>query len=204
MLILAKAAKNKLPSLHQPVAVTAWLNGVRDLYKVPDAVKPAADFVDSLYKWYHSLQPITRQQAWKLESDWQPPSYLLPAFPAEWFQIRRAGPNGIFVFIMALSWIPKQIRMEVQVKVEVLMDDFIWVLGTISKLHLILPKTVKVDAKVNSGLKIKVRIPNIPVEEGAKGSSKTTKTATIDGKENKKRKLADIAAQASKKKAKIG
>jgi hypothetical protein len=176
-----QAAKNKLANVRQPNAVTSWLSGVRDLYKVPDSVRPVSKFVDALLAWYHALQPRTRQQAWNIEQDFRPPYKILPASPNEWLQLRKAGPNGIFVFIMALSWLTEVNQKEDAIKVEFLMKDFVWVLGTLKQLD---------------------RVPGFTAGATQKTNVVKKKTVSSSEKENKKRSLDELAAQNSRKRVK--
>ena len=116
--------------------------------------------------WYHTIQPLTRQQAWNINETFLPPFHVLPKHPEEWFRIKKAGPNGIFVFINALSWLPGRLTSpEDKATLEAILEDLAWVLGTMTCVE---------------------KLANV---EG--------------GKDNKKRKLVDIAASASKKKAKV-
>src|ERR1700733_8435154 len=173
---MLQAPKNKLSNVRQPSAVTSWLTGVRNLYKVPASVQPINAFIDELLLWYHALQPRTRQQAWNIDKDFRPPYRMLPASPVEWLQLRKAGPNGIFIFVMAISWLTGVSRKEEAVKVECLIKDFVWVLGTLKKLDLV-PGFVSATAE----------------KAGGKAKNIKKKAETAAGKENKKRSLDELA-----------
>ena len=100
----------------------------------------------------------------------------MPRFPQEWINLHKAGPNGIFIFIMALSWLPKgATRYEDKVLADQLIKDFVWVLGTMCGLD----KSLK-----------------YPVGNH-QAAVRTTANKVGIGKENKKRKLSEIAAQSS-------
>jgi hypothetical protein len=67
---------------------------------------------------------------------------IQPGQLSEWGSILKAGPNGIFLILMALSWIPQSIssliptareRVELNAIFEALCCDVEWVLDTICK-----------------------------------------------------------------------
>lgn len=67
----------------------------------PDNYAPAVDVVKYLrtwQAWYTSLQPAIRQRdRWQL-------SYSIPADPFNWGSLLQGGKNGVFLFVISLSW----------------------------------------------------------------------------------------------------
>jgi hypothetical protein len=128
-----QAAKDKLSVTEQPEAVAVWLRRGRDFYKIPACVHPIDNFIGELICWYHSLQPPSRRLKWDYPAYFAPPYLTLPDDPGEWSQLRKGGPYGLFLFVLALSWLPINLRTaEDKIKVEALMKDFVWVLKLLS------------------------------------------------------------------------
>ena len=124
--------KNRLSTEHQPQVITAWLSKIRDFYNVPSIIHPVPSFVNKLLVWYISLQPLSRKLKWDPMSSFVPPIGTLPDSPAEWYQLRKGGSNGIFLIVLALSWLPLYLtQADEKAKVDVLMTDLIWVLGVL-------------------------------------------------------------------------
>jgi hypothetical protein len=62
-----------------------------------------------------------------------PPVGALPDSPTEWSHLRKGGSNGVFLLVLALSWMPLYLaRQEEQAKVELLIKDLTWVLSVLS------------------------------------------------------------------------
>lgn len=81
------------------------MTGRRDFYRIPNGVEPISQFLDSLTRWYHTIQPDARRQAWVLQThQFTPPSSLLPDDPSVWSELRKGGPSGFFILLLALSW----------------------------------------------------------------------------------------------------
>jgi hypothetical protein len=114
----------------------------RDLWFTPDEIFPADKFVSDTAAWWKSMQPVCR----KAES--QGPFYFgertNPTDISEWGEVRKAGSNGLFLMIMAISWIPQAIaslpptsrpRAELLAVFEAMVYDVEWVLGAICGLE---------------------------------------------------------------------
>lgn len=169
--IPSQAAKDRLATSQLPDAIVVWLRGDRDFYKIPTAVHPPDVFIKNLILWYHSLQPSSRRIKWDYLTDFNPPYGTLPAHPEEWNDIRKGGPYGLFLIILALSWLPVNMRYaEERIKIEALIKDFTWVLKLISN-----------PVYMNQ---------NVPVSAVAKGVERKRKLSQVASSlsKNKKRK----------------
>jgi hypothetical protein len=113
----------------------------RDLWYTPTEIFPAENYVKAVGDWWRELQPPTRQSG--LTHQFYFGGRVQPADVGEWNEVRKAGPNGLFLVIMAISWIPEAIasitptsrtRAELLAALEVLLCDMEWVLDILCDL----------------------------------------------------------------------
>lgn len=106
---------------------------------------PVSKFIDDLLAWYNHLQPNSRKLKWDPMATFIPPIGALPNAPSEWSLVRKGGSNGVFLFLLALSWTPLYLsHPNDKQKVEALMKDLVWVLGVLSN-------SAYVDSQVKMG-----------------------------------------------------
>lgn len=126
-----QARDHKLSVEGRPAAITKWVGSGRDFSKIPTSVQPLDKFIKEFIKWYRSLQPKARP--WPETSPC--PSLSGPNVLAEWNELRKVGPNGVFTILMGLSWICDLAEtLEHRVALEWLSADITFVLGTVSRL----------------------------------------------------------------------
>jgi hypothetical protein len=107
LLLFAEAVENpqakghKLSTVHRPPCISSWISSGHDLGKIPPAVRPLDGFIRAFETWYRTLQPSSCN--WPLGSAYPPLSG--PDKLEEWGELRKAGPNGTFLVLLALSWI---------------------------------------------------------------------------------------------------
>jgi hypothetical protein len=90
--------------------------------------------------------------------------------------------------------------MKDKVKVEALMNDFIWVLGTLSKLDVVLRMEANGYLKRCAAVEGNTNSPAAATESTKTKAGGTKNDSTAVGKENKKRKLVDIVAESNARK----
>ena len=122
-LIHRQSVRTALPSKNRPIEVAQYMKYARNFsrgYEV-DAKKFGANVIN----WWRTIQPTTRK-AW-------PPSYepLPEDFSFDYFN--RAGPNGVFLIILCLSWWANALTADVDhVNFRLVVHDVRWVLNQIA------------------------------------------------------------------------
>jgi hypothetical protein len=101
---------------------------------------------------------------------------IYPEDISGWSEIRKAGPNGLFLILMAISWMPECIaslpttcreRVELNAILESLLCDVEWVLESVCESQLL--EVPKANVPLQRGRKRKV-VDN----EGGKTSEKAS------------------------------
>ena len=123
--------------------MTCWTaKRQRDLWFTPPDIFPAKSFVNGTSDWWRSIQPPFRNSAARHQHNFYFGERIQPVQLSDWGPILKAGPNGIFLILMALSWIPQFIssltptareRAELNAIFEALCCDVEWVLDTICR-----------------------------------------------------------------------
>jgi hypothetical protein len=109
---------HRLPANKCPSAVTKWMTagrGDRTGIVVPGIASPD-EFGDELSEWWAALQP-----------DWRPAYTQLDTEDRDWGALAYAGPNGILLFVRAMSW--WVCANPYDYRVDAFSGDVIWVLG---------------------------------------------------------------------------
>ncbi|KAH9887554.1 hypothetical protein C8Q73DRAFT_617778, partial [Cubamyces lactineus] len=89
---------SRLPTKNRPMQVRQWIQTHRQYEKIP-TIRNVAQYGAEWELWWHALQPEMRLgEAGEL----QRPEAL--AEGDSWSVLRRGGPNGFFLVLLALSW----------------------------------------------------------------------------------------------------
>jgi hypothetical protein len=91
-----------------------------DILKTPPNLSPAE--FDAIVTWYLSLQPDCRGNTC-------PPPRKLPddRLDKKWCELKKGGPRGLFLVLMAISWAPLCIPSNHD-QIEALIADVTWLL----------------------------------------------------------------------------
>ena len=99
-----KARGSKLCIGSMPKALLVWLKKGKEYGAAPSEIHPISEFTEQTIMYYRSLQPQERQAVWQFGS-LHCPSRTIPKASEEWSGLRKGGPFGFFVLILAASWI---------------------------------------------------------------------------------------------------
>lgn len=112
---------NRLTASNRPPEVAQWIQGGRRYDKGARlATGPRAKaFAGLLRAWWYELQP-----GWREPKDVWP--MLKTGSDISWDELCRGGHNGVFLFVLALSWLPPTCLFD-DALVTDLLDDVLWV-----------------------------------------------------------------------------
>ncbi len=91
--------QHHLPTTLRPEEVAQWMKEGRDYEKLPVIADPV-DYGARWKAWWASLQPACR----RVEGAWPSLARVAPTDAAEWENVWRGGPCGLFLVVSALSW----------------------------------------------------------------------------------------------------
>lgn len=103
-----------------PQAIKQWLKARQFEYppKKLDRDHPSATI-----HWYKTLQPPSRI------SSWPPPQ---KSDTRDWLELRKFGPQGVFLVLMALSWFPLDVcAVESYKDLKLILADLKWIISTL-------------------------------------------------------------------------
>ncbi|KAJ8472367.1 hypothetical protein ONZ51_g8553 [Trametes cubensis] len=116
---------SRLPTKKRPMQVRQWIQAHRQ-YEKPPTVK-ATEYGATWVLWWRELQPEIRLDA--AGGLQRPPVDVLKG--GSWGVLRRGGPNGFFLVLLALSWWVKSAVDGRDVKnAFAMVEDVLWVLDT--------------------------------------------------------------------------
>lgn len=89
--------KGRIDAKNRPCEVAAWLKNGRK-YTITPKISDPDKYKASWQNWWQGLQP-----QWRLLNDG---TFLqkVPDIGEEWEALRRGGPNGFFMVVLAFSW----------------------------------------------------------------------------------------------------
>ncbi|KAJ6552190.1 hypothetical protein DFH09DRAFT_858809, partial [Mycena vulgaris] len=107
-----KSSGKGLPAgLDRPKEIAAWIGAGRgrrggaNAHGPPLTPKSAVAFGQAWWDWWRKLQPTFRKVIGLETNAWPRQTARRDAAPAlEWVSLRHAGPNGMFIPILALYW----------------------------------------------------------------------------------------------------
>ncbi|KAH6888248.1 hypothetical protein BKA70DRAFT_1443242 [Coprinopsis sp. MPI-PUGE-AT-0042] len=116
-----------MPTTMRPSEVASWMKRHRKAETPKDI--DVDDFEQRLLAWWHSLQP-----AWRISSATSAPSmYKRDNTAGDLDGLRKGGPNGIVLVIIAIGWWISSHRDKLLGgRVDEVLEDLIWVLGKVS------------------------------------------------------------------------
>ncbi|KAI9064963.1 hypothetical protein FKP32DRAFT_1568831, partial [Trametes sanguinea] len=115
----------RLPTQDRPLQLRQWIQAKRK-YSATPSISKVAEFGASCQLWWSTLQP----QARGVTSDGHHKRPAPPLPVEEWEGLRKGGPNGLFLVLLALGWwitAARGQRVEYDGAFKVV-EDFIWVL----------------------------------------------------------------------------
>lgn len=92
LLIIVQAKANMLSATDRPPDVQKWMNGGRKVQEMPDVTPYVDTFGTQWREWWAGLQP----KGYEVGDEPRDSSYYT--------QLHKAGPNGLFLMILALVW----------------------------------------------------------------------------------------------------
>jgi len=109
-----------------PAALKQWASKRgRDVWAEPN--KLTSGHSQETLQWYLSLQPDSRSKTW-------PPTYDHDYDPSKWDNLRKSGPNGLYLVLMSLSWIPSSSGAPDDLEnLNLMVNDVIWVMNSLVK-----------------------------------------------------------------------
>ena len=138
-IILTAQQKDGFPSQGRPKAVSDWQKRGRKLAQIPPTVTDAQELAKHWLTWWVSLQPTARRThnvdrfSANLHEHLSKPNTV---GVDEWDQLCLGGPNGLFLFLVMLSWLKKMaITEHGNAFYDIAMMDVEWALSKIL-LHL--------------------------------------------------------------------
>ncbi|KAI9069756.1 hypothetical protein FKP32DRAFT_1541007, partial [Trametes sanguinea] len=90
---------SRLPTQGRPFQVHQWLQAKRKYTSMP-TIRRVAEFGAGCQLWWSNLQPEARGRT----HDGQPTRPASPLPRESWQVLRRGGPNGLFLVLLALGW----------------------------------------------------------------------------------------------------
>ncbi|KAI9059315.1 hypothetical protein FKP32DRAFT_1534588, partial [Trametes sanguinea] len=91
--------QSRLSTQGRPLQIHQWIQAKRK-YAATPPIRRVAEFGASCELWWSNLQP--EQRATSSDGKLTRPSSRLPL--EAWDEIRRGGPNGLFLVLLALGW----------------------------------------------------------------------------------------------------
>ncbi|KAH9885582.1 hypothetical protein C8Q73DRAFT_630390, partial [Cubamyces lactineus] len=88
----------RLPTKGRPIEVRQWIQKHRKFASKP-SIRKVAEFGASCELWWTGMQPAERIRDGQ---KYHRPSEVLPS--CVWDSLRRGGPNGLFLVLLALGW----------------------------------------------------------------------------------------------------
>lgn len=122
--VFTQGPESHLPTKNRPMQVRQWIQTHRQYEKIP-TIRNVAQYGAEWELWWHALQPEMRlDEAGEL----QRPEAL--AEGDSWSVLRRGGPNGFFLVLLALSWwLASADEGQDMAEVWEMVEDVCWVLG---------------------------------------------------------------------------
>ncbi|KAI9067505.1 hypothetical protein FKP32DRAFT_1552446, partial [Trametes sanguinea] len=99
MLGFPQSSDARLPIQHRPIQVRQWIQAKRK-YSATPAISKLAEYGASCQLWWSDLQPETRG----VSSDGRHRRPASPLPSEAWEDLRKGGPNGLFLVLLALGW----------------------------------------------------------------------------------------------------
>lgn len=125
----------------RPGHLTQWINDHRSYAKFPVlSSKEVKAYGKTVRQWWLNLQPKWRHASGYpvLQDD--------PRNDDTWEPVCRAGPNGVFLVVMAIAWWLDNSKGKIGEDVAELMDDVTWVLKSMGKDRTVLKSSRKRQA----------------------------------------------------------
>ena len=112
--------------MNRPSEIGSWLKNGRKKYSLTPKITGVYKYKKAWYSWWRGLQP-----AWRLLKSGAL-SQEVPDTGEEWDSLRRGGPNGFFMIIMAFSWWVEAMGGVDDEELCDTLDDIIWVLQSMA------------------------------------------------------------------------